>query len=140
MRYLLFLLVLSGLAPFAHGSTNTWFVYRYQPIAGRDYYPPRTLIYQRTRVIYYLEASNTHIAAISPSGKLLWVVDPIQKMDDADPTHPVEPGAIDDLAFAKDGRGPPHGPRDGYLNVCYNTTLFARIRMSDGRCFYGGQD
>jgi hypothetical protein len=140
MRSLIYILVWGGLVQFAYGSTNTWFAYRYKPVAGSDYYPPKTLIDRHTRVIYYLEASNTHVAAINPDGRLLWVVDPIQELDKKEPMHPVEPGTIDDLEFARNGYGPPHAPGDGYLEVSYNTTVFGWIRMSDGSCFCGGQD
>jgi hypothetical protein len=34
--------------------------------------PPRVLQDPKTKVVYYLESDQCHIAAISPDGKLLW--------------------------------------------------------------------
>ncbi|MCE0499442.1 MAG: hypothetical protein LV481_15990 [Methylacidiphilales bacterium] len=42
------------------------------PVATQNSSASRTLQDPKTKIIYYLESDQRHIAAISPKGKLLW--------------------------------------------------------------------
>ena len=51
---------------------TSWTAYGDVPVASAAEQPPQVIQDPKTKVVYYLESDRRHVAAISPSGRLLW--------------------------------------------------------------------
>jgi len=50
-------------------------------IASAPDSPPRIIQDPKTKIVYYLESDQRHIAAIAPDGKLLWCIEVLPSPD-----------------------------------------------------------
>ena len=61
-------------------------------VAGNQTPPPIVLQDAATKVVFYVESDRSHVAAISPNGKLLWCIEVFPQKTVSD-----EPFAISDI-------------------------------------------
>jgi hypothetical protein len=125
-------------------SSNTHFIPKNTDtlVINQDFVMPKILVDPQTKVIFYLESDGRHISAISPKGKLLWLVDPFADAKLYSYGANFRPLILYFGFAAKPPNNVGKAPwlASDYLEIAYNTSAFGKLIKSDGVFFFGGED
>ncbi len=140
MRLSLVLLALSWPAVL-WASANTQSAHMSVPVLNQDFVTPRVLNDRDTGVSYFLDSDGRHVSAVSPAGKLLWRVDPLDEAHCS--AYRYDRPVILYFAVPEQKwwqRKTQYGKRNEFIAIGYNSTQFGLLRKSSGQFIFEGQD